>query len=204
MDPTQLMQEANEFLSFVNRIDGLYVDAIFGFERNADFAEERQYKYMHKAAERQQHVSLEMLDRAVWQYNRTAEGQGARLQHQTTFGDFKARNGLTGPNARFFASLCVASVFHYWEDFFRQRIADALGVKKEAIKIPILGDLRLYRQAIVHNNGIATRDMKRCTEIDWFEQGQLIELYEHQIDEVIQKVVQGVEQFVNHHLEEHS
>lgn len=201
MDTTKLIQEADMFLSLVNRIHGLYLDAILGFTHNVNYLKEEQYKYINEAEKLKQIVSIEMLDRGVWKYDYHGEAESVRVQHKITLGEFKARNGMAGPNARFFASLCVATIYHYWEGHFRERIADAIGVESNDVKIPIIGDLRLYRISIVHNLGIAIQDMERCTEIAWFKRGDPIELYPNHIEEIIQKVIQGIEQLVNRHLE---
>jgi hypothetical protein len=197
MNKRLLFEEVQSFLSFVDRVYGLYLDATLGFEQLAILATQQQDEYINKAAEQQRSISPETLDQALWRYNIISEGSAKRIQHETTYRELKARNSINGPNARLFASLCIATIFHQWEDHFRSRIADALAVEKEAVKIPILGDLRLYRQAIVHHNGIATKEMKRCTEIAWFNEGEPIELYDYQVEQIVQKIGQGVNEFLD-------
>lgn len=52
----------------------------------------------------------------------------------------------------------VVTTFSEWEERVRPAIADAVGVSKNEVAIPILGDLRNWRNDIVHHHGVATAE----------------------------------------------
>ena len=52
---------------------------------------------------------------------------------------------------------------------------------KNDLKIDSFGDIRLLRQAIMHNRGIATSDMVRCKKFKWFKPKETINIRYEQI-----------------------
>ena len=107
-------------------------------------------------------------------------------QHITTQGQAKERNRKGGLNHAFLASMCLVTLYQFWEDHFRGRIADALGVDPAtALKVPVFGDLRLIRNSIIHNAGVATSDTAKCEVLRWFKRGDWIELTDQQMESII-------------------
>jgi len=78
-------------------------------------------------------------------------------------------------------------VYAIWETTYRPRLAAALGIEPSSIEAPILGDLRLMRNDILHNHGIADRSA-RCTELRWFERGDEIVLHHVHVVELDYKL----------------
>jgi len=67
----------------------------------------------------------------------------------------------------------VVHVFSMWEHGYRPRLAAARGVDTDDVKIPVLGDLRLIRNDVVHHRGIATADSSgKCQQLRWFSVGE--------------------------------
>lgn len=68
----------------------------------------------------------------------------------------------------------VVYVYFRWEHDFRDRFAAAANVSRDEITEPLMGDLRLMRNDIVHK-GIATAEnCGRCEELKWFSPGETI------------------------------
>jgi len=66
----------------------------------------------------------------------------------------------------------VVFVFQMWEDDIRGRLATAQGVAHDDVKHPILGDLRLIRNDVIHRRGVASREETgRCATLRWFSVG---------------------------------
>jgi hypothetical protein len=96
--------------------------------------------------------------------------------HEATQGEVKARNAPDGSNFITLGQLCIISFYDFWNDYLRYEYVIAKGyLRRDEPKKVIIdkcvrkyashdlwGDIRLLRQAIVHNRGIATSDIGRC------------------------------------------
>ena len=105
-------------------------------------------------------------------------------------GDFKRRVSADGPNVLLLGAQCVTSAYAYWEEYLRIEVGKALGVLpadaqrcdktrdvlNQHVKNDFWGDLRLLRNSIVHNNGIASSEMAKSKLIKWFRPGDKIAL----------------------------
>ena len=70
----------------------------------------------------------------------------------------------------------IVSIYAHWEHEYRKRFAVSQNVSIDEFKVPIFGDLRLIRNDIVHNRGIASDSMQRCEVLRWFSSGDSIRL----------------------------
>jgi hypothetical protein len=91
-------------------------------------------------------------------------------------GDVKKRTMENGRNYWLTGAQCVVSIYSYWEDYLRKELASALRVSAKEVTHDIWGDLRHFRNAIVHNNGIATSEMDKCKVLQWYPSGEPIRL----------------------------
>lgn len=77
-------------------------------------------------------------------------------------------------------------VFHEWEDEFRPRLAEARGIPVDEVRDPVLGDLRLMRNDIVHHRGRATEhNSGRCAQLRWFQAGDVMLIDRRMVWEVM-------------------
>ena len=51
----------------------------------------------------------------------------------------------------------LVMLYHRWEEFFRPRIGQAFGVRKNDVHCVLMGDLRRVRNLIVHDNAVVSR-----------------------------------------------
>lgn len=149
--------ECRAFLRIVDGLYGVYLDATLGFRRLLEYIDSTQAVASELLASHGPEVaSVEHQDAQSWIYGLgNPNDPGAQVQHQTTTGEVKRRNRPGGGNYTFLANACVIALYSYWEDSFRGRIAEALGLKKSELKAPVMGDLRLLRNSIVHHRAIA-------------------------------------------------
>ena len=70
--------------------------------------------------------------------------QGELLDSLVEGGDFEDRQ-----NRAF-----VVMLYHRWDEWYRYRIGQALGVPKCDIRSDLMGEVRLLRNLIVHENGV--------------------------------------------------
>ena len=60
------------------------------------------------------------------------------------------------------AKFFVVVTYHLWDENYRQMIAKTLSVNSERVVCELMGDLRLIRNIIIHNNSaIATKDLRK-------------------------------------------
>ncbi len=80
----------------------------------------------------------------------------------------------------------VVFVYAMWEDEMRGRLATAQGIAHDDVKHPILGDLRLIRNDVVHKRGIATSEWtERCSTVRWFSVGDDVFIDNWMVTEVM-------------------
>ena len=65
------------------------------------------------------------------------------------------------------AGTTITSIYQLWEDRFRSEIAKQTKLEKNAIKSDFFGDLRIVRQAIVHNNSQPISDLKNLKTLEF-------------------------------------
>lgn len=113
---------------------------------------------------------------------------GTNVAHTTTIAERIARNADGGENATFVGNMALVTIYSYWEDHFRAQIAATRGLAKDALKSDVMGDIRLLRQAIIHNRGIATDEFGSCKVLTWFARGDEIFINEQMFLQMISSV----------------
>jgi len=108
--------------------------------------------------------------------------------HMTTQGELKERNKENGINFKVIGNLSVVLLYQYWEDKYREAIATSINLKKSELMSPIFGELRQIRNAILHNNGIATTKVEKKVQIVKFKQGEEIYLARENLHEIINAI----------------
>lgn len=89
--------------------------------------------------------------------------------HTSTLGEALDRCRAHGPSEVFLAGMCLASIYAKWEDHSRQRMADALCIKKNAVRSELFADLSRIRHIIMHGGSKADKDFSKCTVLTWFK-----------------------------------
>lgn len=87
------------------------------------------------------------------------------LEHRTTKTDLMSRNAPGGRNSVLAAQHLVVLIFTFWETRYRSTIADALGLKVDDLKVPLIGDLRRLRNDIVHSRGRISKETAAKIEV---------------------------------------
>ena len=152
-----------EYIDFVNRQVGVYMDALAGFAGH------------HTRVERQVH----RINRAV---NSHIDNTGQRVVVYASYedpsqpdvihnriiraSDYIAANSKDGSNAQQHSQAVLVFLFTYWEDEIRPRLATSKSVELQEINSDIMGDLRILRHAILHAKGILrTSEHKRLKKL---------------------------------------
>ena len=53
----------------------------------------------------------------------------------------------------------IMMLYHRWEEWYRHRIGEVLGLRKDDVRCMLMGELRLLRNLIVHENGVVPDDV---------------------------------------------
>ncbi len=179
---------SEEFLRTVIATYTFYLDGFKGLEMVREDIEQRQ-----KASG--------FDDSAQVPYLRYHEGETELTGLvQVRVKDFKANNSEDGQNFQLLGNLCVVALFSWWEDHYRQHFADYLGKAKNEIEIPILGDIRLLRNGIVHSRGRATEEINRCEVVKWFKPGERILITFEKMEHLGIELKKGIEVFYHQSL----
>ena len=140
-----------EYIDFVNRQVGVYMDALAGFAGH------------HTRVERQ----VNCINRPV---NSSIDSTGQRVVVWASYEDptqpdvihnriiraidYIAANSKDGSNEQQHSHAVLVFLFTYWEDEIRPRLVTSKGVESQEIKSDIMGDLRILRNVILHSKGI--------------------------------------------------
>ena len=140
-----------EYIDFVNRQVGVYIDALAGFEGHYARVERQIHRVDRPVGTRPDEKGQQVMVWASYEdptkpdiiHNRIIRAQ-----------DYLEANSKDGSNSQQHSQAILVFLFTYWEEETRPRLAVARGVNKDSIKSNIMGDLRELRHAILHTKGI--------------------------------------------------
>jgi hypothetical protein len=166
-----LLTPAAEFLAEVDGFFAAYFDASLGFQLNLQRLEEAQRSTAVGTGK-----SIAELDQLPFLYiTGDPTTPAAEVLIPMLQGDVKRRNGAGGANAIFLARMLIVATYQIWEEHYRGLLAAERGVGKDEIVSDLFGDLRRYRQAIVHHRSIATANVTKNQILHWATAGAAIE-----------------------------
>lgn len=190
VDYQRLHQLSEEFTQLWNRLQALYLDAVAGFAFVRDHVESDQ-AHARSYVQGSELDSEEFQDTRMFTYSQIfSEDFCTSRIHEATQGEVKARNAPGGANFTTLGQLCLASFYDFWNDYLRREYVIAKGhldrdescktvveaCLREHASHDLWGDLRLLRNSIVHNKGIATSRVAGCKLIKWFKPGDPISI----------------------------
>ncbi|MBD2255294.1 hypothetical protein [Nostoc parmelioides] len=176
----------SDFIALVDGIFGTYLDATVGFQNQALWLEAEQKKMLKELSINDPiNANIQYLDERIIGYNDKPPDQGEQIKHLRTQGEFKQQNRFGGNNHILLGNLCLVAIYQHWEDHYREKIAIALGKKKNELISDIFGDIRHLRRSIIHNSGRAINEVKTCRIINWFQPDQTIALNQEQFEFIV-------------------
>jgi hypothetical protein len=188
-----------EFRDVIDAIYGIYLDACDGFSRvrahAVEIEEESIRAYGELKAKRPElsHLGLGGTDFSYGRWVPAGSQPQYRHLHQVPVETLRRRNEYGGTNFQFIGNVCVVTLFQYWDEHYRLLFAQDLGVEKNQIQVPLFGDLRRYRQAIIHNQAIATAEVEACVLLKWFRRAEPLLLRR----EMFEQIIDGVLEFLD-------
>jgi hypothetical protein len=178
------MKPIQEFISDIDDVYGVYLDGKQGFDLL-----ETKLKQLYRGKSATQ-LRKESFIYGVGNPNNPNSyplHKVPKLEHQE-------RNSKSGKNRYVLANQALVQIYQYWEDRYREEIAKELGLEKTEFKVDIFGDVRILRNAIIHNHAIATSDVERCKILTWFDHKQAIRVSPKKFEELIRQVKNGLKE----------
>jgi hypothetical protein len=108
--------------------------------------------------------------------------------HATTLDallDRMARNAVDELKA---ADATVVFAYHLWEEKYRRNLTSQDGKPLEELSSDIMGDLRLVRNSIIHNKGVASVETARCKVLTFIKPGHRIALDRDHMNFIIRRI----------------
>lgn len=189
------MNSIDDYEKVIDHIYGVYLHSSSGLVqllKNFTLVQKNMIKSLKRTNPKL--ANLKYLDSKTITYGKgNPDDPNSVKLHRCTQGEYKERNSKTGINQKFLANMALVSLFQYWEDFHRENIASDLGMDKNDLKSPIMGDIRLIRISIIHHAGIALKRMEKCEILKWFKEGDDIFINE----EMFQDIIKELKNFLN-------
>ncbi|MBR0756146.1 hypothetical protein JQ604_28560 [Bradyrhizobium jicamae] len=138
------------FIDFINRQVGVYCDCLSGFSGNKARIE-RQIPRVRRPTSRRIEDGQPVI---VWSSVEDPKSPDILHHRITRSEDFIAANAEAGFNEQQICWSIIVFLFTRWDEDIRPQIAAIRGVTANDVKVDALGDLRILRNSIVHNQGI--------------------------------------------------
>jgi hypothetical protein len=151
----------DELIGFLNYQVGMYMDAMSGFEGHRIYVERQVFRgnrpgRISRKANGLQSVMMES-------YEDSTQPK-VLISRIVKVEDFLAENSIRGRHEQQLADSTCVFIFSFWDEEIRRRLAESIGKQTDEIKSPAFGDLRLIRNAILHNKRIVgTADYRKLS-----------------------------------------
>jgi hypothetical protein len=181
------MESVDEFERVVDYIYGVYLDSTTGYDKLREWLETNQKDTLSTLKDTHPELaSIDYLDSVHMIYGEGDPNTSEAVElHRCTQKEYKDRNMEGGANFKFLGNMALVSLYQYWEDFHRGQVANELGIKKNDLKNPIMGDLRLVRISIIHHAGIALKEVEKCELLKWYKENDDIFIDKTKFEDVI-------------------
>ena len=147
-----------EYIDFVNRQVGVYMDALAGFAGHHSRVERQVHRISRPVNSRIDNTGQHAVVWASYEDPIKPDVIHNRIIRAV---DYIAANSEGGSNAQQHSQAVLVFIFTYWEEEIRPRLAMLKNVELREIRSDIMGDLRILRNVILHAKGIIRPDKHR-------------------------------------------
>jgi len=144
-----------EYIDFVNRQVGVYMDALAGFAGHRTRIERQVHRISRPVSSHVDEKGQRVVVYASYEDPSQPDVIHNRIIRAS---DYIATNSPGGSNEQQHSQAVLVFLFTYWEDEIRPRIAALKSVESREIRSDIMGDLRTLRNVILHSKGIMRRE----------------------------------------------
>jgi hypothetical protein len=191
-------QTLREFIDFVNRQVGVYMDALAGFAGNKTRIEFQVARVLRRTGRRKDNDGVNVM---VWSSFEDRDNPDIIHNRITRAADYIACNSVNGSNEQQHVWAIIVMIFSFWDEEIRPRLARCKNIDSKDIKVDALGDLRLVRHAIIHNKGVvsAAAHAKLKVMKDLFAPEAEIVISHDQMHKLFAALKQGVAALILEH-----
>ena len=176
-----------ELTEFWGKIQAFYLDASVGLSLVRDHASAYQQRVQNYLPVEEEDFTGEL----TFSYEGLLSNDFCTSGiHHAKIKDVTRRNQTDGENFSTLGQLCLVSFYDFWNDYLRREYAIAKGylsqnerngeiikeILRKHVKHNFWGDLRILRNSISHNRGIAGSNIAECKLIKWFHPGDYISI----------------------------
>jgi hypothetical protein len=174
----EVISAVGEYAATIDRVARLYHGSAQGLTRAKPVAEEQQ-------------VALEaLLDSLSAAYAASPRTNPSSIDVDTPPpADGVPHDRRAASDSTFLTQLCLVMLFDYWEGEYRRRIARALGMKRKELTAPIMSDMELIRDDVIHRRGVvSTTTAGELQVIQGLQEGQHVAFAGDGFDDVLTSV----------------
>ena len=189
----------SEFLKVVSMIKGLFFDFNLAILTLLDFFNSNQQTaLMLVYSNPDGPKSIDDLDRLPLLYSNGSPGESdAKIVFNSTQGEFKERNKLNGVNHLFISNMVLVTLYQYWENYYRPKLAKILHISTSNIKCDTLYEIKLLRDSIIHHDSIAIKKCSKMKIFTWFKPGDQIIIDGERLLMIVQRLHEVTFKFEN-------
>jgi len=155
-----------EYIDFVSRQVGVYMDALAGFAGHHTRIERQVHRINRPVDSHVDNKEQRVVVYASYEDPTQPDVIHNRIIRAT---DYIAANSKGGSNEQQHLQAVLVFLFTYWEEEIRPRLAASKGVELQEIRSDIMGDLRILRNIILHSKGIIRsekhKDLKKLSDM---------------------------------------
>lgn len=119
-----------------------------------------------------------------------------KLTLSVNIGEFKDRIKKNGHDTKLVSNLCLVAIYQLWVDEYRAKISEEMGLKKNDLLIDIFGDLRIIRQAVIHNNSNRFNDFKKIKKLEFMKQRDIVFASNSEFGTIVSLVKEELRKFM--------
>lgn len=186
------MKHTEEYIKIIDHVYGTYFDATYGFHlQMKELSEQEELDTNHLESHHEKISKIHKMSFKPLSYKIEGEED---IEHSATIRDYKARNWPDdGSNYQWAAKMCLVTIYEFWEERYRELIAMECGLSsKDDLKINEFGELGYFRNAILHNLGVGTKDFNKIKVFTWFKYHDEIRLDTVKISFIIKALKQAL------------
>ncbi|MBD2612334.1 MAG: hypothetical protein RMY62_023595 [Nostoc sp. ZfuVER08] len=87
------------------------------------------------------------------------------------------------------AKSIIVAIYSEWDEMYRQKIADEVGVEAKNLASDLMGDLRHVRNWIVHNKSVVDKNHKKIKILPWqLHQGEELKVSSEMFSSLIDAI----------------
>jgi hypothetical protein len=145
-----------DFINFVDRQRGMFIDSLAGFSGNRREIERQIYREQRRVSAA---PGADGIPRIMYISVEDPSKPDILIQRIIRVAEYLELNAEAGGNEQQQAQTIMVFIYTFWELETRPKLARIAGCSPDEIKVDIMGDLRRLRHAILHHKGIVSADV---------------------------------------------